>query len=438
MKHKNLFFSLLLILFGISAFGQDIKQLSMDEAVRLGVENSKYLKLDMAKKMEAEAQLLSAKNNKLPDFKVSASYLRLSNANVDIALRLPTSDSGHTASSPAINQALIGSANLSLPLFTGGRIKYGIQSAEYLLKAAELGSDADKNIIAYNIALAYTNLFKASKAINVLEENLTASLRRDSTFLKLENNGILARNDRLKAQLQTSNIELQILDAKNAFNIATVNMDLLLGLPESTQLQVDSTFADEPALNHTYNYFLDLALKSRKELEVTDYQLKAASLGIKAAKAESLPSLALTGGYMAARVPGFLTLTNAINLGLGLQYNLANIWKKNSSLHLAKAKELQLSTNKDILLDNIKLEVNRDYQNRVFAQRKIELYNQALEQATENYRINKNKFDNGLVNISDLLEADAALVNAKVNLVNAKADEALAYKKLLQTTGTLL
>jgi outer membrane protein TolC len=71
------------------------------------------------------------------------------------------------------------------------------------------------------------------------------------------------------------------------------------------------------------------------------------------------------------------------------------------------------------------------------AKKKIEVYERALEQATENYRINKNKYDNGLVNITDLLDADAALVGAKVNVINAKADATLAHKKLLQSSGIL-
>lgn len=81
--------------------------------------------------------------------------------------------------------------------------------------------------MVYNISQAYNNLFKASQTIKVLEENLNASKKRDETFLKLEKNGLMARNDRLKAQLQTYNIELQLLDANNNYNIANINMNLM-------------------------------------------------------------------------------------------------------------------------------------------------------------------------------------------------------------------
>nr|WP_262915402.1 TolC family protein [Niabella ginsengisoli] len=328
-------------------------------------------------------------------------------------------------------------ANFSLPLFAGGRIKFGIESAKYLLEAAKLNAGSDKNAIVYNITQAYVNLFKASQMVGVIKENLAVSQKRDSDFLNMENNGIIARNDRLKAQLQTSDIELQLLEAENNFNIANVNMDLLLGLPETTLLQVDSTFINQQVDARTFNDYEQLALQNRKDMQAIEFQQKAAVLGTKAAKAENLPTLALTGGYVAADIPKLLTITNAVNAGVGIQYNLANLWKSNAVLKQSKARETQLAASQALLVDDIRLSVNEDYQKAFVAKRKIEVYEKALTQAAENYRITKNKFDNSLVTITDLLDANVALLSTRINVLNARADAALAYRKLLQTTGIL-
>jgi outer membrane protein TolC len=74
----------------------------------------------------------------------------------------------------------------------------------------------------------------------------------------------------------------------------------------------------------------------------------------------------------------------------------------------------------------------------LLASRQIEVYQKAIEQATENYRITKNKFDNKLVTTTDLLEADLAQLQAKLNHAFARVDAAIAYKKLQQTTGMLM
>ena len=434
MKRINKSVIALSLLVGIAtANAQEKKQLSLDEAVQLGIQNSKSLKIDAAKIEEATADLLAAKNRQLPDLSVSGSYLYLP-IKPTIDLKIPGVSA---AGGPEVHQVAYGSANLSVPIYSGGRLKYGIQSAKYLVEASKLSTENDKVAIAYNVAQAYNNLFKANQSIKVLEENLSASSKRDETFLKLENNGVIARNDRLKANLQTSNIELQLLEAQNNYSIANINMDLLLGLPETTEIEVDQNYIDEASDLKPVSFYVNSAYENRNDLKSLDQQRKAAELGTKSAKAENLPSVAFTGGYVAADIPKFLTIYNAVNVGVGISYNLSNLWKENSALKQSKAREMQLSATNQLLNDNIKLEVNREYQNSEYSKKRIAVFEKAAIQANENYRITKNKYDNGLATMTELLDADAAQIAANVGVINAKADAVLAYRKLLQTTGTL-
>jgi outer membrane protein TolC len=82
------------------------------------------------------------------------------------------------------------------------------------------------------------------------------------------------------------------------------------------------------------------------------------------------------------------------------------------------------------------LQVNQDYQNILLGQKKIEVLERAKEQATENFRITNNKYNNSLATITELLDANVALLQAKLNIESAKADLLLANQKLLQTTGS--
>ncbi|MCH5720330.1 TolC family protein [Niabella hibiscisoli] len=165
---------------------QDKRGLTLQEALELGIANSKNLKIDDAKIIEATAAIDEAKNRQLPDLKVSGSYLRLTNANINLKTGQQSSgedgQSQGSSAAPKVNQAMYGIANFSLPLFAGGRIKYGIQSAKYLLDAAKLSAGSDKNEIAYNISQAYVNLFKVSQVVNVLKENLGASQKERRGF----------------------------------------------------------------------------------------------------------------------------------------------------------------------------------------------------------------------------------------------------------------
>lgn len=431
MKKNKL--GLFLLLGAALLSAQEKRMLTLDEAVALGIQNSKNLQIDQQKILDALANVVDAKNGMLPTLKVSGSALALANANVDLKM-LP---SGQGGGAPKAHSAFFGNVSASLPLFAGGRVQYGIQSAKFLVEAAKLSTQNDQMAMAYTVSQAYNNLFKAHQAIKVLEENLMASKKRDESFQKLENNGIVAKNDRLKANLQTSDVELQLLDAQNSASIANINMDLMLGLPETTMIETDPNYITALADpdSKTITYYMEQATSNRRDLQAFDYQTKAAALGTKAAKSEHWPSIALTGGYIAADVPNILTVTNAANIGIGVQYNVDNLWKKNSSLLKAQSKERQIELGQELLYDQIKLEVNRDFQNSQFAQKRIGVYEKAAAQANENYRVVNNKYNNGLATITELLDADTAQISANVNVINAKADAMLAYRKLLQSSG---
>ena len=65
------------------------------------------------------------------------------------------------------------------------------------------------------------------------------------------------------------------------------------------------------------------------------------------------------------------------------------------------------------------------------------MLNKAVEQTTENYRISKNKYANSLLTLTDLLNADVAQLQARLNVAFAKADLVMAYQSLLQKAGLL-
>jgi outer membrane protein TolC len=140
---------------------------------------------------------------------------------------------------------------------------------------------------------------------------------------------------------------------------------------------------------------------------------------------------------VAAHIPNLLTITNAINLGVGLSYTPSSLWKTGSKVAEAKARQNQVAINQDILNDAIRLQVAQAYQNYLSSQKKIDVYTKAIEQATENYKIVKNKYDNALATATELLDADVAQLQAELNYAFAKADAVVAYKKLQQTAGVL-
>ena len=213
---------------------QQSKILTLKEAIDLSVTNSKQLKVNQAKITEASAAIKEAEEKRLPDAGISGSYLYLPiKPNIDLK-------SGFSSNGgPNVSQVIYGMASVSVPLYNSGKLKYGIESAKYLEQAIKLDADNDRDAVIINTINACINLFKAREAIVLVKDNLAQSQQRVKDLSNLEKNGLLARNDLLKAELQSSNIELTLLDAESNYKLACVNMNLMMGLPEQTELIPD-------------------------------------------------------------------------------------------------------------------------------------------------------------------------------------------------------
>ncbi|CAG5017520.1 hypothetical protein DYBT9275_05789 [Dyadobacter sp. CECT 9275] len=428
---------MVLLVTATHSYAQSPRTLTLEEAVEMSLKNSKELKLSQTNVDLAGLSIRQIRDNQLPSLSVSASYLRLNTPNVGLKIGQNGNDSTSSSSNLQVHQAMYGMASASLPLFSGFRFKYGLESAHYLEQAAKLDVETNREAIIQNTIAAYSNLYKAKKAVDLVSENLKSERERVTEFTNREKNGLLARNDLMKAKLQESNVELALLDAENDLKVTTVNMDLLLGLPENTAILADSNSFN--ALKEAGNVmdWEQKALANRKDIAANAIRQKAANADIKVAKADYYPSVALTGGYVALSIPGVVTVPNAMNAGIGVKYDIASLWKSGAKMAEARTRAYQVKTNEEIILDKVHLEVNTAFYNYVLSKRKIDVYAKAVEQADENYRITKNKYNNSLVTTTELLDADVAQVQSKINYEAAKADAIVAYKKLEQVAGVI-
>ncbi|MGZ3951480.1 MAG: TolC family protein, partial [Flavisolibacter sp.] len=362
-KVKIVLTALSITLAGI-ANAQNTRPISLNEAIDLSIKNSKQLKINKAKVEQASAAVTQAIQRRLPDASVTGAYIYLSNPVVTLKSKSSSgsgSGSGGGSGMPKVNQAAYGILNASLPLFAGGRIRYGIESSKYLAQAEELDAENNKEEVIENVIEAYVNLYKAGAAVQLYDTNLVQARLRVKDLANLEKNGLLARNDLLKAQLQESNVELALLDAQNNLELANVNMSLMLGLPENTALVPDTSVINQRITVGALDDYVQSALKNRKDIEALGLRKQAADVGVKATKGELFPSVALTGGYIAADVPGFLSIANAANVGVGVKYDIGSLWKNKAKVQEAEARSKELVATQELVNDNVRLQVNRAY-----------------------------------------------------------------------------
>lgn len=434
MINKQLVSIILLLLPFTMVQAQNKQPLTIREAVELALQNSNGAKLSQAKLNSAENELKVTKNLQYPDVKVSGQYMYLANADVNLKLSTGSSTnegSSSSGTSPKVNQLLLGQASANVPLFSGFKLRNTVKSAENLYKAASFDARNSNETIALNVIQNYISLYKSRQAVILIQENLKSAQQRVKDFTAMEQNGLLARNDLLKAQLQESGIKVSLEEAKKNANILNFQLTTLLKLPEETTIE---TVGDDfgPVKPVT-----EIDGTSRYDVESMRFQKEAAENQVKVAQGKYYPSLALSGGYIALDLQNALTVTNAMNVGVGLSYNLSDLFKAKSDVKLAKSRVDELNYSLDALTDKVKIEVENASQEYELALKTLDMYMKSDAQAKENYRIVKDKYDNGLADTNDLLEADVQQLQASIQMAYAEADIAQRYYELLTAKGQL-
>jgi len=425
---------LVVLLFGQSVTAQD-RVITLDEALKLGLDNSNVVKLSTAKVDQAISQFNQAKDGAMPTGKASFAYNRAEiPANT---LQLGSTKLGL----PKSADAFLGIASLNEVIFGANKLKYAEQSTELLTQVARLDVDNSRDEIAYDIISSYYDLYKVLQSKKVVEQNLTAVDQQIKQAQRFFDQGIVTKNDVLRFQLQRANIELNAIDLETNRKIVNYNLDVLLGLPETTQLMINALTEDNKQLQPLSAY-VDTALAARPELRQLDLRNKVAEVNIKNIRANTSPTLAASAGLYyvdvsADPLPQSGKFITPVTIGLTFGWNFSTLWTNKNKVTEAKIEQDEVTLNKAITINNVKKEVNQDYQNYLMALDKIKLLQTSIEQAGENNKILESKYKSNIASATDRADAETLLYQAEINLELAKADAGLAYYTLIKSTGKL-
>ena len=430
-KQASLLFFLTLLSLG-SGYAQEKRKLTLKEAIEMAVQNSTSAELATTKVKSAELALANTKNNQYPGAKISGQYMRLSSANVKSNLQ--SNSSSEPATPLKVDQLLLGQANVTMPIFSGFKLKNSIKTSESLYQAETFAKKHSNEAIGLEVVELFASLYKAQQMTLLIADNLKTAEQRVKDFTAMEENGLIARNDLLKAQLQVSNIKLALDNAKKNAAVANYQLITLLKLPESTVVDIDIEAIKKDMAAHPYQK----SEGERNDLKALSLKKAAADSEIKVAKSNYYPSLALSGGYIALDLNNVLTVTNAMNFGLGFSYDLSSIFKNGKQVQFAQSKAKETSLALEQLNEQVKEEVFQASENYNLSLKQSAVYDEAVAQASENYRIVKDKYDNSLSTTNDLLEADFEQLQAQINQALSKADVAQKYYELQFASGQLL
>ncbi|MGI4741333.1 MAG: TolC family protein [Janthinobacterium lividum] len=326
-------------------------------------------------------------------------------------------------------------------LYTGGRIKNDIaqQQANATLDEARL--DLTQQEIRLRVAQAYLDGQRNLTYQALTESNVKESERRRKQIASLYKNGVVLRSDLLRAELQLSRQQLLLTEIGNNITLANQRLNLLMGAPENQANQLAKGILP-PAVAGTYDEYLRQAQAKAPELRIAGLQTNLSELQQARTAVAKRPQIGLFSSYEYA-FPNRLTFPfvpqfySYGQVGARVSYNILGGY---TDRHAEKAAVLAVERQRlaqEKALDDKREEVKTAYVRYQETLERIRIAEQSIGQATENYRIVNSTYFNQLSLLTDLLDADNQLLQARFDLVTAQVQAATHYYQLQKALGQL-
>jgi outer membrane protein len=440
MKQKILFSAFAILILQKSFSQSPLAPLTITQAVQMGMANSKLLKLDSAKYIQTQVKQTQLNDAALPNVFVNAGYTRLSNI-TPVTFQFPN-DPNPVVLLPNIPNSYSASIGVREGIFSGWKLKYSQESYDYLTKASQLDVEKDQSEVRLNIMSAYISFVKLKLSQQIVDEEIVAANKLVEEIKAQRDKGIVTDNDVLKAELYQSNMQLTKSDVDNTIAIAQFNLCILLGLPQTTTLETDTTGMFAAITLAAESAYENDALANRSEKKAADYRVLASQSNVKVAQSVFYPTVSLGADYLDARpnqriFPLKDEFRTTWDVGVTVSWNLTALYTGRHGVEDAQQQVTQSQMQSAMLDDNIRMEIFQNYSYCQTAINKIPILEMAVKQAEENSKITKARYDQQTALMSEVLDADAALLQARVNLVLQRADAQLSYYKLQQSAGDL-
>lgn len=425
-----------LIIFIIScAVSAQTKYYTLSQALESGLQNSKDVKIANSNRMIADSKISEINAQFYPKFLFNAGYTRLSDAPpFEVVVPLSGSPMKLVLQEPILNVY-----NLKLsaqqPLFTGFRLSSLKYSAEQNKTALEYEHQKEMNETAYKICCAFWNYYKTKKIKENFENSYKSALKRMEDAENFYAAGFIAKNDLLKYQIQKSNIELKLLEADNAYNIARALFNQSIGEKMFSNTEIIAEDIIVVKLDFVLDEILNKTISNRFELKAIEQRSASADYNYKAAKSGWLPSVYLSGSIYYSRpnsriMPARDEFKETWEASIVVQWEILN-WGQTSA---ASRQALEMKIQTEILSEQLKeafcIEAYQSYLSLIKAIDKVALCELTLKQAEENNNLWIEKFNNQIAASADVIDAENEFVIAKNNLCGAMVEYELAKLKL--------
>ncbi|WP_336834831.1 TolC family protein [Sphingobacterium siyangense] len=433
---------ILLALFVQSLYAQHIENarvLSLEEIWKVAETNNRQLKLSDLHLQQSNLEILEAKDRLLPelsvggDAKLNSKFLIYDNGLFSSPQDVPVKGYGYGVG-----------YNLNVNLYNGGKDKRNIVIKKEQAVRIQYEVDLQKHSVKYNVAAAYFDLYKFLHFHDFLDAEIKAEKKQLALVESLHKNGTVLKSDVLRTSVKLAQLELSLSDVTKKIEIAKQRLNILMGRENDAELAIkyQDTIELSAITEGDYEDYVDIAFNKSPEYKIAYSAVKLSEMNIKQVKATLLPKVSLysTYNYTYPQI-SFYPYSNDLwgfgQTGVKVQFSIDNLYKSKHSIAHAQVVSNEVREKANIKKDEIYLQVKDAYLQRQQALESMETAEQNIIKTAETVRVIRSSYINQESLLTDLLEAENALLEAKFNLTTAQTNVKLTHIRLLAIIGIL-
>jgi outer membrane protein len=285
-------------------------------------------------------------------------------------------------------------------------------------------------------SVSYYLLIYLQEAIKIKESQITTLQKHLDFVTRKEETGSSTQYEILSTQVRLSNAENQKVDLETSRQTQQSILNSLMGLPVSAPLKVQGSFmANEPGIPQ--DSLIVYALEHRYEMVMARLKEEHAKLHLRSVKVMNNPTLSvfLTGGVKNGYIPDLKQPTLNYVAGVGLNVPIFDATRKHNTIKLVSSEINMSKSDIDQTSRDISIEVAQNETSLLASLKKIDQSALQVKQAGEALNLAAISFKSGAITNLDLLDAETALEESRVNLLRAKVEYAIGLVRLNISVG---
>jgi outer membrane protein len=420
---------------------QTVRSLRLADCIAQALGRNPALQISEAKVQAAEARSSEAATALLPQLKLSGRVAELSKID---AFGLTIGNKSMILF-PSITENYSLKLSLQQPLFTGLKLQKNREMTEFNTGALREDLTKDQADMVLNVITAYWNFYRAIKVEEVIRQSVEQMSEHLKDVKNLSRQGMATDADVMKVQVQLSDVKVKQLEARNGMRLASMALNSLMRNSLETEITPSDTpaisrAAGESLLHENLRTLQSRALERRPELKSMRLRRELSSAGVTAAQGGWYPQIFLAANYDYARpnqriIPPKDQWDGTWDIGVNVQWNIWDWYATGYQAAQAEALVRQSEAGLTQLNDAVALDVAQQYFSAETAKEKVDVASGGMEQAQESFRMTSEKYNNGVASNTDMLDAEIALLQAKLTHTQAVVDCMLAAARLTKAVG---